>query len=211
MTRLSAITLGLISVVGVASQEASATPEAAAAVAKLIDEVCVSSASSEAIVTSAEKLVSEHGWKLIAAKVTPLPMMQNEKGPEISYTIAVEGRQTDAISLTLVASILRPENSGMKYNICFVEPSIQIEETDIRRAIDDRFSTRFERTIFERKADYDEWLVSTEKASGRCERKLGVQHWQMSSRGKSRTTSFMHIALPRGDTSPLAGFLNCKV
>jgi hypothetical protein len=210
--RLFAIAVCSAAIAGGVPAGACANSAVASAIAKLLDEVCVSAANAEEIISSAEKLGQRPGWKVLAARPAPMSMMHNENGPNVSYAIVVEGQPIDDVTIQLFASILRPEIPGMIYNICSVEPSKQVEEMDLRNAIDGRFAARFERTSFNRKTDYDQWVIPTEETSGRCERKLTVLHWQMSSRGKPRTMTYTHFALPSGDKSPMAQFMmNCKM
>ena len=96
----------------------------------LFKEICVASATPEAMMVAGENLASARGWKLDQAKSGRMPLMIGERPPGLPESpsdpheprpiIAKiwEGYVSTGVPITMVIMIAGPEQPELRYTVC---------------------------------------------------------------------------------------------
>ena len=165
-------------------------------IVSVFNEVCVAPASSEGRMVAGETNAAKENWKLIRSEPAPMPFMHNENGPKNSF---VSGWQFDVpggSQASLYVSILRPEQPGVRYDICLVQPATDFDVDDLTLAIDRQFGPTLAKDTSGRFKSQESWFFAEERAKGNCGKQVFFSLNQSSNRGKPKTLVFTDFAYP---------------
>jgi hypothetical protein len=174
----------------------------------LLDRVCAAPATPEGMIEAGNQAAMAEGWKLVVAGAAPLPFLHNENGPKISFQSVWELDLTPELPATLAVSIVRPEQPGLKYSVCMIQPKAGVAVEDVAGSMNEKFGTRIARDA--RRSRSDSWLFAHERSRGNCGRRislLGVA----TSRHNPQTLMLIDVAFPAGgDWKALADEFACR-
>ena len=157
-----------------------------------LKEVCVAATSSEAMMAAGERKAAAENWKLLRSGPAPMPFMHNENGPKHSF----ESAWDLGAGASLYVSILRPEQPGVKYDICLVQPAADVDGDDLARAVDRQFGPTLTKDTSGRFKDQVSWFFAEEKAKGNCGKQVLFSLNQSSNRGQPKALAFTDFAYP---------------
>jgi hypothetical protein len=158
----------------------------------IVREVCVAATSPEAMMAAGEKAAAEGNWKLVRSGPTPAPLMHNVNGPKVSFTSGWQFGLPDGSQATLYISILRPEQPGLKYDICLLQPTADVDGDDLTRAIEIQFGSMLQKSA--RFKNDQRWFFTEERIKGNCGKQISFFLNQSQDRGKSKTLLFTDFA-----------------
>jgi hypothetical protein len=168
--------------------------------ASLLQDVCVSPASSEARMAAGEKAAATENWKVIRSGPAPIVMMHNENGAKIAFE-----NFWDLDGLKFYVSIVRPEMPGFRYDVCMVH-SDGIDEDDLTQAIDHKFGSAV--TSDKRYRNQRGWFFADEKARGNCGKRIYLSR---SIPSETPALVFQDIVFPNEPASAKASFTGCPI
>ena len=170
-----------------------------------LDHICVAPTSSEAMMTAGEKMATAEKWKLLRSGPAPMPMMHNENGPKISF----ENGWDLGAGASLYISIVRPEQPGLRYDICVVRPAVQVDSEELTGAIARQFGSTLTKDTSGRYKNQEAWFFSDEKARGNCGKEITFTRFSDRQYG---TLTFTNFAYPNdGQWDVIAKFARCPI
>jgi hypothetical protein len=177
----------------------------------LLDEVCVSPVTPEAMLSAGEKLAAAEKWKLVSSGPMPFPFMHGESNPKVSLGSGWELDLPEGSRLQLAVSIMGPDWPGVKHSICVLQPSVDIDRDGLTEAIARQFGSAVTKSPSRRPTDDDIWFFTKEKAAGNCGKQITVVRNQLSSKGRPKTTVFTDLAYPNdGRWTGLLDLIKCR-
>ena len=153
-----------------------------------LESVSVAPASSEAMMAAGEKMAAAETWKLLRSGPSPVPMMHNGNGPKMSY----ESAWDLGGGASLYISIVRPEQPGLKYDVCLIRPAAHVDDEELTGVIDRRFGSTLTKDTSGRYKHQEAWFFTEEKARRNC----GKQITFSSGSGQPEALMFTNFAYP---------------
>jgi hypothetical protein len=180
-------------------------------VVSLLNDVCVSPATPEAMISAGERLAAAEKWKLVSSGPMPFPFMHGENNPKVSLGSAWEVDLPEGSRLRLGVSIMGPDWPGVKHSICVLQPSVDIDRDGVTDAIGRQFGSALTKNPSRRPTDDDIWFFTKEKAAGNCGKQITVVRNQLSSKGRPKTLVFTDLAYPDdGHWTLLLDVIKCR-
>jgi hypothetical protein len=165
-------------------------------VVAILMDVCVAPTSSEARMATGEKTAAAENWKLLWSGPTPIPVMNNENGPKQSFESVWQFGLPEGSQVSLSISILRPEQPGVKYDVCLLQPAKDVDSDDLTRAIDSQFGSMLLKDTSGRFRDPVRWYFVEEKARGNCGKQVWFSLNESHDQGKPKILVFTDFAYP---------------
>jgi hypothetical protein len=153
-----------------------------------LDSICVAPTSSEAMMAAGEKTAVAENWKLLRSGPTPMPVMHGENGPKISF----QSTWDLGAGASLDISIVRPEQLGLKYDICLIQPAANVNSEELAGAIARRFGSTLTKDTSGRFKNQEEWFFTEEKARGNCGKEITFSR----ASGQPEILTFTNFAYP---------------
>ncbi|WP_456620780.1 MULTISPECIES: hypothetical protein [unclassified Bradyrhizobium] len=153
-----------------------------------LESVCVAPASSEAMMAAGEKMAAAENWKLLRSGPAPMPIMHNENGPKMSFESVwdLDG------GASLYISIVRPEQVGLRYDICAIQPAARVNSEELAGAVARQFGSTLTKDTSGRYKNQEGWFFTQEKARGNC----GKQVTFSGGSGQPEALFFTNFAYP---------------
>ena len=176
---------------------------------ELLDQVCVTPTTPEGMIDAGNNAAAAEGWKLIGATPAPLPFLHNENGAKNSFLSVWELSLTHDSDANLAVSIVRPEQSGLKYSVCMIYPKTGVTSDDMARSMSRQFGPRVTKDV-SGKARSDAWHITEEKTRGNCGRRIMLLGTTASTHNP-QTLMFIDVAFPEGgDWKAIANEFACR-
>nr|AWL98586.1 hypothetical protein CIT40_00145 [Bradyrhizobium amphicarpaeae] len=153
-----------------------------------LDSICVAPTSSEAMMAAGEKTAIAGNWKSLRSGPAPMPIMHNENGPKMSF----ESAWDLGAGASLTISIVRPEQPGLKYDICLIKPAAHVDSEELTAAIARQFGSTLTKDTSGRFKNQEAWFFTQEKARGNC----GKQVIFSRGSGQPEALIFTNFAYP---------------
>jgi hypothetical protein len=153
-----------------------------------LDSICVAPKSSEAMMAAGEKMAAAENWKLLRSGPMPMPIMHNENGPKMSFQSGWDLGAGASLSI----SIVRPEQAGLRYDVCLIQPATHVNSEELDDEMARRFGSTLTKDASGRFKNRDAWFFTEEKARGNCGRKVVFLH----SSGQPEALMFTNFAYP---------------
>jgi hypothetical protein len=153
-----------------------------------LDSICVAPTSSEAMMAAGEKTAIAESWKLLRSGPTPMPIMHNENGPKMSF----ESTWDLGAGASLSISIVRPEQAGLRYDVCLIKPAGHVDSEELDGEIARRFGSTLTKDTSGRFRNQDAWFFTEEKVRGNC----GKQVIFSRGSGQPEALIFTNFAYP---------------
>jgi hypothetical protein len=160
----------------------------------ILKDVCVAPKSPEAMMAVAERAAATENWTLIRSGPAPMSMMQDGSGAKSSYESRWQVDLPEGAQVSIYISILRPEQPGVKYDICIVAPDKDVDGDDLALAIDRQFGPTLTKDTSGRFRDDRRWFFAEEKAKRNCGKHISFSLNQSHDRGKPKALAFVDFA-----------------
>jgi hypothetical protein len=166
---MRAICAGLL--LSLAASSAVCAESPADRIVRVLSEACVAPATPEGMLDAGNRIALAEGWTLLHAEPAPMPMMHNEHGPKISFESAWEFRLPDGSKGRVSISILRPEQTAVKHNVCALSYPISVTADAIQQTLEHRLSALVVKDT-KQWSGSRRWFFAAERQHGNCGRTI---------------------------------------